>query len=65
MKFGYARISTDNQTTDRQIDALKAYGVDEIYEEKITGIIKNRPQLDLLLNKLRKDDTLVIYDLKR
>ena len=65
MKFGYARVSTQEQTTDRQIDALMKYGVDEIYEEKITGTLKNRPQLDLLLSKLRKDDTLVIYDLKR
>ena len=65
MKFGYARVSTEDQTTDRQIDALISYGVDEIYEEKITGTLKNRPQLDLLLNKLRKDDLLVIYDLTR
>ena len=65
MIFGYARVSTDNQTTDRQIDALNKYGVDKIFEDKITGTVRNRPQLDLLLNKLRAGDTLVIYDLTR
>lgn len=65
MKFGYARVSTQEQKTDRQIDALKAYGVDEIFEEKITGTRNSRPQLDALLAKLRPGDTLVIYELKR
>jgi len=65
MIFGYARVSTENQTLDRQIDALNKYGVDQVFEEKITGTTRNRPQLDLLLNKLRSGDTLVIYDLTR
>lgn len=65
MTFGYARVSTENQTLDRQIDALTQYGVDQIFEEKMTGTVKNRPQFDLLLNKLRPGDTVVIYDLTR
>jgi len=65
MKFGYARVSTKEQVTDRQIDALRAYGVDEIFVEKISGTKKSRPQLNILLNKLRTGDTLVIYELKR
>ena len=64
MIFGYARVSTEDQKTDRQIDALQEYGVDEIYVEKISST-RDRPQLNLLLNKLRKGDTLVIYELKR
>ena len=35
MKFGYARVSTDDQELARQIDALNNYGVDKIYKEKI------------------------------
>lgn len=65
MKFGYARVSTKDQVNDRQLDALRTYGVDEIFEEKITGTKKSRPQLNLLLSKLRTGDTLVIYELKR
>lgn len=39
MLVGYARVSTDGQNLDRQIDALKAVGVDSrvLYQEKITG----------------------------
>lgn len=65
MNFGYARVSTEDQVTDRQLDALRAYGVDEIFEEKITGTKRNRPELNKLLSKLRTGDTLVVYELKR
>lgn len=65
MRFGYARVSTADQNTDRQLDALRNYGVDEIFEEKISGTKKSRPQLNILLDKLRTGDTLVVYELKR
>ena len=35
-KFGYARVSTEEQVLDRQIDMLSEYGVNQIYSEKIT-----------------------------
>lgn len=41
------------------MDALRAYGVDEIFEEKVSGTKKSRPQLNALLNQLRTGDTLV------
>jgi len=65
MKFGYARVSTDDQNLYLQIDALKDYGVDEIFEEKESGTKKNRPELLSLLSKLRAGDTLVIWRLDR
>jgi len=65
MKFGYARVSTTEQSLDLQIEALNSYGVDEIFTEKISGTITNRPELQKLRNKLRKGDTLVIYSLDR
>ena len=49
MKFGYARVSTEEQSLDRQIDALNSYGVDELLTEKMTGTKRNRPELDRLL----------------
>lgn len=42
-KFGYARVSTEQQNLARQIDMLKAYGVDYIFNEKITGTKRDRP----------------------
>ncbi len=39
--FGYARVSTEAQNIDRQHDALKEYGADIIYNEKMTGTKKN------------------------
>ena len=65
VKFGYARVSTDSQNLDRQIDALNAYKVDEILTEKITGTKMNRPELERLLDKARKHDVIVIESLSR
>ena len=48
MKFGYARVSTESQNLDRQIDALQKYGVDKILTEKMTGTKKDRPILNQL-----------------
>ena len=49
LKFGYARVSTQDQSLSLQLDALDHYGVDETFEEKESGKKKNRPELDELL----------------
>ena len=43
--FGYARVSTEQQNLDRQLDALRKYGVDIIYNEKMAGTKRDRPKL--------------------
>lgn len=58
--FGYARVSTVDQKTDTQIDALEKYGCDKIFQEKITGISVQRPELDMMLSLLREGDTVVV-----
>lgn len=63
--FGYARVSTDAQNLDRQLDALKKYGVDVIYNEKMTGTKKDRPELNKLIERVTKGDTVVIESLSR
>ena len=63
--FGYARVSTEAQNLDRQLDALKKYGVDHIYNEKMTGTKKNRPELDKMLDRMTEGDTVVIESLSR
>ncbi len=64
MKFGYARVSTTDQNLDLQIDALKKAGCQNIVEEKISAG-KERPALNTLISKLRKDDCVVIWKLDR
>lgn len=63
--FGYARVSRDTQNLDRQIDALKRYGVDKIYNEKMTGTKRDRPELSKLLDRITEGDTIVIESLSR
>ncbi|PEP96683.1 integrase [Bacillus wiedmannii] len=65
MIFGYARVSTKKQSLDMQLDELERYGCEEVITEKESGAKKNRKELQMLLNKLRKDDTLVVYKLDR
>lgn len=67
MLVGYARVSTEDQNLDRQIDALAKAGVDKrnIYQEKITGTKRNRPILQKMLDELQPGDIVVIPDLTR
>jgi len=63
MRIGYARVSTQEQETRAQIDALKRAGVDLIHEEKRSGATLRRPVLDKLLRNLKRGDTIVVYKL--
>lgn len=66
MKIGYARVSTEDQNLDRQIDALRAVGVEKIYQEKISGAtIAKRPQLLAMLNFIRENDVVYVLSLDR
>ncbi len=63
--IGYARVSTEQQNLDRQLDALQKYGCEIIYNEKMTGTKRNRPELTKLLDRLTEGDTVVIESLSR
>lgn len=65
MKFGYARVSKNEQSLDIQIKKLTEAGCDEIFQEKISGAKDDRTQLNLLLNKLRKGDIVCVVRLDR
>lgn len=67
MLVGYARVSTEEQSLNRQIDMLVDYGVDKrnIYQEKISGMKSNREQLDKMIDELQEGDTVIITDLTR
>ena len=64
MIIGYARVSTDEQNLDAQTDALQAAGAERMFLEKITGSMRNRPELGKLLDHLRLDDVVIVtkYD---
>jgi len=63
--FGYARVSTEQQNLDRQLDALRKYGCDMIYNEKMTGTKRDRPELAKILDRMTEGDTVVIESLSR
>jgi DNA invertase Pin-like site-specific DNA recombinase len=65
MKLGYARVSTDEQETHLQIDALKAAGCDRIYQEKASGAKADRPELIRLLDTARKGDVVIVWKMDR
>ncbi len=67
MKLGYARVSTREQNTDRQLIALKEHGVaaENILIDKMSGKDFDRPAYRRLLKKLRKGDCVVIKSIDR
>lgn len=65
MKIGYARVSTLDQDPRHQIDALKEFGCEKVFSEKISGVNKDRPQLQKAFDYLRPGDTLVVWKLSR
>ena len=62
---GYARVSSVGQKLDVQLEKLKQYGCDKIFEEKVSGTTANRVQLQQCLEYLRECDSLVITKLDR
>lgn len=65
MKFGYARVSKNDQSLDIQLQKLQAAGCDEIYMEKISGAQEDRKELNRLMDKMRKGDTICVVRLDR
>lgn len=65
MLLGYARVSTEDQNLDLQRAALGEAGCDRIYEEKLSGASRNRPELARLLDHLRRGDVVVVTRLDR
>lgn len=73
--IGYARVSTEDQVLDRQIDALKSAGCGRIYSERVSSDASRRkgkakesphpPQLQRTLDALQPGDILVVQSLDR
>ncbi|MCP3893163.1 MAG: recombinase family protein, partial [Bacteroides sp.] len=65
MLVGYARVSTQDQKPELQLDALKVEGCTKVFEEKASGAQRERPQLKAALEYMREGDTLVVWKLDR
>jgi DNA invertase Pin-like site-specific DNA recombinase len=64
MIIGYARVSTEEQRLDAQINTLNEAHAERIFSDKISGTKRTRPELDKLLEQLRDDDVVLVtkYD---
>ena len=58
MKIGYARVSTEDQQLESQIELLEKEGCEKIYQEKKSGASSEREALKQALGVLRKGDVL-------
>lgn len=65
MLIGYARVSTKEQDTSAQMTALKSAGCELLFEEKASSGRWDRPELNRLLDQLRKGDVVVVWKLDR
>ena len=65
MKIGYARVSTEGQSLDLQIDALEAAGCTVIYKETANGAKRDRPELANMLKSARPGDMVIVGSLDR
>ncbi|MCC3380294.1 recombinase family protein [Paenibacillus farraposensis] len=65
MIFGYARVSSFDQNLDSQIEQLRNANVDRIVQEKVSGVQNQKEELQQLLNRLVKGDTLIVTRMDR
>lgn len=63
--IGYARVSTEDQRLDLQLDALALAGCHRTFEDRASGARAERPGLAAALSHLRRGDTLIVWRLDR
>lgn len=65
MKLAYIRVSTAEQNEQRQLEAMKSFGIDKYFTEKVSAKDLNRPKLKELLEYAREGDTVFVHDFSR
>src|SRR5215213_881825 len=65
MLVGYARVSTQDQTLDLQLDALRKAGCEKVFTDTVSGAKSERKGLHEALSYARENDVLVVWRLDR
>jgi DNA invertase Pin-like site-specific DNA recombinase len=65
VRIGYARVSTEDQSLDLQLDALRQAGCERVFTEKASAANTQRPGLSEARSHMRKGDVLVVWKLDR
>lgn len=65
MKLAYIRVSTVEQNEARQLEAMRNYGIEKYFTEKVSAKDTNRPKLKELLEFAREGDTIHVHDFSR
>jgi len=65
VKIGYARVSTLDQQLGLQMQALRKAGCKRIFREKVSGVSRQRPEFQRMLEQLRDSDTVIVWKLDR
>ena len=65
MKIGYVRVSTEEQNTARQEIMLRELGVDELFVDRASGKNADRPELNRMMNFVRRGDTVIVEAISR
>lgn len=65
MKYGYARVSTEDQNPALQLEALKKAGCKTVFKDELSGATTKRPALQRCLKALEHGDTLIVWKLDR
>ena len=65
MRIGYIRVSTQEQNTIRQEILMERLGVDELYIDRASGKNAQRPELQKMMEYVRKGDTVIVESISR
>ena len=65
MKIGYVRVSTEEQNTARQEIMLRELGVDELFVDRASGKNADRPEVNRMMNFVRRGDTVIVESISR
>ena len=65
VKIGYIRVSTQEQNTLRQEVLMESLGVDEVYIDRMSGKNTNRPELQKMMEYVRRGDTVIVESISR
>ena len=65
MKLGYVRVSTVEQTEERQLETMRKFEVEKVFSEKVSAKDTKRPKLQEMMEFAREGDTIFIHDFSR